>query len=152
MNSAIMMLEETAARLGNKPCASDDKEELTFAALRRLALSVATGLMEGETALYGPRPLRPVVVYLPKSVKSLICFAGAMYSGNPYVPVDAAIPTKRLQTILENMGEGHIITDEALMPHLEGIVPAGTKVHLLSQLLQIPPDGSGGQGSAGTDR
>ena len=75
MNSAIMMLEATAARLGDKPALQDETECLTFAALRSRALSISAGL---EAAAGGQDGLRPVIVYLPKSANRVACFAGAM--------------------------------------------------------------------------
>ena len=44
MNSAIMLLEATAARLGDKPALQDEHACLTFGALRSRALSISAGL------------------------------------------------------------------------------------------------------------
>ncbi len=140
MNSAIMLLEATAARLGDKPALQDEHACLTFGALRSRALSISAGL---EAAANGRTGLRPVIVYLPKSADSVACFAGAMYSGQPYVPVAADIPPQRLQHIAASLGQGHLVTCPALVPNLEGLTLDGFTVHLLEDLTAFPPDEAG---------
>src|SRR5690554_4470054 len=93
MNSAIMMFERTAKKYENKIAVEDDRGKISFSQLRSKALSVASGLLLADKEREG---LKPVIVYLPKSIDALVCFMGSMYSGNPYVPVDNAIPQKRL--------------------------------------------------------
>ena len=139
MNSAVMMLEKTAALFGQKIAAEDEKESLSFSELRERALSVATALLNADS---GEKGLRPVIVYLPKSVASLVCFIGAMYSGNPYVPIDSAIPAPRLQSIILNMGGGHIITDRELGANLQGMSLDCVKMHIYDDLLKTAPDES----------
>lgn len=138
MNSAVMMLERTVTRFAERVAVQDETESLTFRELRSRALSVAAGLLEAE-----PGRSMPVIVYLPKSAGSVVSFTGAMYSGNPYVPVDSAIPAKRLQSIADNMRRGHIITNRELMPNLEGLSLEGFQVHLLDELLARTPDEGG---------
>ena len=137
MNSAVMMLEKTAALFGQKIAAEDEKESLSFSELREKALCVATALLNADS---GEKGLKPVIVYLPKSVASLVCFVGSMYSGNPYVPVDSAIPMPRLQSIILNMGGGHIITDDTLGENLNGLSLDGVKLHIYGDLLKTAPD------------
>jgi D-alanine--poly(phosphoribitol) ligase subunit 1 len=137
MNSAIMMLEETVKKFGGKTAVSDEHGSISFYDLRMSAISAASGLLrsdEGETGL------KPVIVYLPKSVESIVCFAGAMYSGNPYVPVDSAIPMKRLQSIIDNMKSGHIITNGELRDHLDELDLRGVKLHLYDELVASAAD------------
>ncbi|MEG1633447.1 MAG: amino acid adenylation domain-containing protein [Oscillospiraceae bacterium] len=133
MNSAIMMFEKTARRFPEKIAAQDEYGEISFSRLRRNALSVGSGLLSRE------RGLRPVIVYLPKSIAALTCFLGAQYSGNPYVPVDAAIPLPRLQSIIASMGAGHIITSPELAAKLADIELGEVKLHLFDALLALDP-------------
>ena len=137
MNSAVMMLEKTAALFGENIAAEDENEKLRFSELRERALSVATALLFTDG---GEKGLKPVIVYLPKSVASLVCFIGAMYSGNPYVPIDSAIPVPRLQSIIENMGGGHIITDSELGENLKALRLGGVTVHMYGELVKTAPD------------
>lgn len=134
MNSAIMMFERTAARFPAKTAVTDEWGEARFAQLRATALSIGTGLLsEGHG-------LSPVIVYLPKSIAALTCFLGAMYGAHPYVPVDVAIPMKRLQSIIANMGRGHLITSRELAPNLEELDLMGVELHLYDELAQTEPD------------
>lgn len=138
MNSAILMLEAAAARWGDKCALRDEEERLTFRDLRRRALSISAGL-----AAAGDEGLRPVVVYLPKSAAAVACFAGALYTGQPYVPVAADIPPKRLQSILDSLGQGHLITCPQLRPNLEGLRLEGFALHDADALSALPPDEAG---------
>ncbi len=140
MNSAVMMLERTAARLGDKTAVRDEWEALTFAQLRARALSIAAGL---AGARGGRRGTLPVVVYLPKSADAVACFAGAMYAAEPYVPVAADIPMLRLQSILKSLRQGCIITCPELAGNLEGLELDGFTVHLTKDLRSCPPDEAG---------
>ena len=134
MNSAIMMFEKTAARFPEKRAVSDEWGEATFRQLRAAGLAIGTALLDEKGGL------RPIIVYLPKSIKALTCFLGAMYSGNPYVPVDAAIPMKRLQSIIANMGKGHLITSPELAENLEQIDLMDVQMHMYGQIAATPAD------------
>ena len=140
MNSAVMMLEATVRRFPGKTSVRDEWESLTFEALRSRALSIAAGLAgaRGER-----RGLLPVVVYLPKSADAVACFMGALYAGEPYVPVAADIPMLRLQAILKSLRQGHLITSEALAGNLEGLDLTGFTVHISRELRALPPDEAG---------
>lgn len=140
MNSAVMMLERTAARLGDKTAVRDEWEKLTFRELRNRALSIAAGLVQARGDRRG---LLPVVVYLPKSADAVACFAGAMYAGEPYVPVAADIPMLRLQSILKSLRQGHIITCPELAGNLEGLELTGFTVHISREMRTLPPDEKG---------
>lgn len=134
MNSAIMMFEKTAAGFPDKLAVTDEWGEASFAQLRRGAMSVGTALLRPGDSL------EPVIVYLPKSIKALTCFLGSMYSANPYVPVDASIPMKRLQSIIANMGKGHIITDQELSENLRALDLMDVQLHIFDEISVTVPD------------
>lgn len=137
MNSAVMMLEATAAKLGDKPALQDEWETLTFRDLRQRALSIAAGL---AAAKQGRSGLLPVIVYLPKSANSVACFTAAMYNAVPYVPVAADIPMKRLQSIADSLRQGYLITCPQLFPNLADLHLDGFTVHLVEDLAACPAD------------
>lgn len=140
MNSAVMMLENTVRHFPDKTAVRDEWEGLTFQALRERALSIGGGLASkrGER-----RGILPVVVYLPKSADAVACFVGAMYAGEPYVPVAADIPMLRLQSILKSLRQGHLITCPELAGNLEGLDLTGFTVHISRELRTLPPDEAG---------
>ncbi len=146
MNSAIRMLDQTAARFGDRTAAQDEHGTITFSGLRSAALSVAAGLLRAEQGVGG---LNPVIVYLPKGIAGLVCFAGALYSGNPYVPVDSAIPLKRLQSIADSMKTGHLVTCAPLRQNLEELRPGGLRLHLYEELLRAPADAAAAEARVG---
>jgi D-alanine--poly(phosphoribitol) ligase subunit 1 len=137
MNSAIMMFERTAKKWKDKIAVQDEKGEISFSSLRARAQGIGPAL-----AAAGGRAgiLRPTIVYLPKSIEALTCFLGVLYSGNPYVPVDANIPPKRLQSIMESLGAGNLITNEELYPNLADIVPDNIKVYRYAGIADTPAD------------
>ncbi|MEE0410803.1 MAG: AMP-binding protein, partial [Clostridia bacterium] len=89
--SAVELLDTAAEKFGDRVAFSDAYGEITFAVLQSQSRKLATALMTktdtGRT--------RPVMVYLPKSINSIISFMGSMYSGSPYVPMDYAVPLAR---------------------------------------------------------
>ncbi len=131
MNSAIMMFEKTAAQYPNKIAVQDEEGEISFQALRQCAMGLGTALLHETNGALG---LFPVIVYLPKSIDALACYLGAQYSGNPYVPVDAAIPMFRLQNIVNSIGQGFLITNKALLPNLSDLQLGGVRVLLLEDM------------------
>lgn len=55
---------------------------------------------------------RPVVVYVDRSVFSIISFLGVVYSGSAYVPLDASMPKERMKKILKELDPSIIVTEE----------------------------------------
>ena len=118
LNSAIMMFEQTARQYPEKTAVVDAAGEITFSALRTRSIDIGTALLDG---IGGASGLFPVIIYLPKSIDALACQFGAQYSGNPYVPVDVAIPMVRLQSIVNSIARGFILTNRELAPNLEAL-------------------------------
>ena len=128
MNCAVKLLDEAAARWAERIAVEDENGQVTYAEYRALSRRIGCGLLaEGVRR-------RPVIVYLPKSIRALTVFMGAQYAGSPYAPVDAHIPMARLDKIIESLEPGAIITDETLAPNLDGIDLRGAKVCLYDAL------------------
>ena len=108
MNSAVCLLERAAEKFGGRTAFEDGTLSVSFEELRRLSRRLAAGLLS-KTSTGG---MCPVIVYLPKSVKSIIGFMGIMYAASPYVPIDYAIPAARLEKTIENLKPSAVITDE----------------------------------------
>ena len=95
-NSAVRLLDDAAKTYKNKTAVSDEYETFSFERLQTLGHSIATALLRKCDGDYMPEP---VMVYLPKSGKCIASFMGAMYSGNPYVPMAYEMPASRIQKI-----------------------------------------------------
>ncbi len=130
IHSAVCMLEETADRYGNHTALEEEGRRLSYSEYRALSRKIGASLIR----LAGAENAGPVIVYLPKSIRALTCFMGAMYSGNPYAPVDAHIPMARLQKIVDSLRPAYIITDETLADNLKALELGDTSVCLYGAL------------------
>ena len=134
MHSSVCLLDRAARLWAGRTAVEDETESLTYSEYRARSRRVAAGLLASGSAG------RPVVVYLPKSVRMLCCFMGAMYAGSPYAPVDSHIPMARLEKILESLRPGLLVTSAELAPNLEGCALNGASVVLAEELEANPPD------------
>lgn len=107
--SAVELVSRAAELYGDKPAFKDAYKTVTFRQLNTLSRSLATGL----TAAVPTGTKLPVMVYLPKSVESVISFMGIMYAGSPYVPMDYNVPMGRFQVTADNLCPTAVITDTA---------------------------------------
>ena len=113
MNSAVKFLETAFERYPERPSMEDERGSMSFRELRRKSMSAASRLLGKQT-----QDISPVLVYLPKSTDCVVSFMAALYSGNPYVPVDCDIPANRLEKIIESLCPGYIITNDNLAENL----------------------------------
>lgn len=133
LNSAVRLLDMAAEKFNTKTAVADEWGEMSFHELRRLGRAIGASLLPSDT-------IEPVMVYLPKSIKCIACFMGAMYSGNPYVPVAYDMPANRIQKIADSLeGKGHIITDASGLEVLKTIdVPL--KIHIYDEIINTEAD------------
>lgn len=105
--SSVQLLERAADLYGTSAAFRDSEGSVSFIELKEKSRSAATGIMSrvktGRT--------RPVMVYLPKSIKSIITFMGSMYAGSPYVPMDYNVPMARFAATAENLKPAAVVTD-----------------------------------------
>lgn len=134
LNSAVRMLDEAAARWGDRLAVAEEGASLTYGEYRALARRVATSILQKGA------DRRPVVVYLPKGIRALCTFMGAMCAGCPYAPVDAHAPPLRLEKIVDSLRPGLIVTDAALAESLGGIDLHGATVCLYDELAAAETD------------
>lgn len=100
-------LDRSAARYPDKAAVVDESATVSYGEYRRRALGVARAIIGG-----GAPRRSPVLIYLPKSAKVLISFAGVAYSGNFYSPIDVEMPDERVKKILRVLDPKIAITDE----------------------------------------
>ncbi len=138
-NSAVRLLDEAVKLYKDKTAVSDEDRSLTFGELQGLGYSIGTALINSAKDGYMPEP---VMVYLPKSARCIASFMGAMYSGNPYVPIAYDMPTSRIQKIVDLLeGRGHIITDEAGLENIKAMsIPETMSVHCYDDIIKTEPD------------
>lgn len=101
-------LDESAARLPDKPAFAEEGKAVTFGELQKQAKALATQML--ERGLFK----KPVVVYMEKGVDVLVSFMGAAYSCNFYSPIDVDMPASRVNKILEVLNPALVITTAEL--------------------------------------
>ena len=107
--SAVELVDVAAERFGDRVAFRDAYGEITFTELKTASRKLATALMKATDT----GRTRPVMVYLPKSINSIVSFMGSMYSGSPYVPMDYAVPLARFSATAKNLCPTAVITDDA---------------------------------------
>ena len=135
MNSCVCLLDRAAQLYGSSTAFEDKDGAITFGELCEKSRGAASYLIKNcKTG-----KLNPIIVYLPKSINSIISFMGAMYAGSPYVPVDYAIPMARMEKTIENLVPSVIITDN---DGRERLAAAGieNKTVLIDDLLTASSD------------
>lgn len=139
LNSAVRLLDIAAEKYKDKTAIKDEWGEITFGELQKQGKSVGTAIINADAEGYMPSP---VMVYLKKSISCLVCFMGAMYSANPYVPVAYDMPANRIQKIADSLqGRGHIITDENGMETLKTMdIPDTISVHIYEEIVKTEAD------------
>ena len=85
----------------------------TFAEIERYAKNCAALIKKKTSAIR-----RPVPVFLPKSVSSIVANIGTLYSGNAYANLDVKSPPQRLKGMLQNLNAEVIITSA---PHVAAL-------------------------------
>lgn len=105
--SSVQLLERAARLYGTAAAFKDSEGSISFMELKEKSRAAAAGIMSrvktGRT--------RPVMVYLPKSIKSIITFMGSMYAGSPYVPMDYNVPMARFAATADNLKPSAVVTD-----------------------------------------
>ena len=135
-NSAVRLLDEAVLIRPEKTAVRDEWGEITYADLCEYGKRVGTVLINSSET----DGTEPVMVYLPKSLKCIVSFMGAMYSGNPYVPAAYDMPLNRIEKIIESLdGAGHIITDADGAERLKEINPP-LPVHIYEDMLSSEAD------------
>ncbi|MCM1232279.1 MAG: amino acid adenylation domain-containing protein [Ruminococcus flavefaciens] len=105
-NSVLCYLEESVRRFPDKVALTDEERNVTFCEWKSMALCIADAITKNTKN----RKI-PVLVYLPKSVMTLVSFAGILYSGNYYTPTDVKFPFEKAASIMKCLMPEVIITD-----------------------------------------
>ena len=99
-------LEETALRVPCSVAFYDDRESLTFAALREIARRIGSRLAEITP------PRAPVALLLDaRSIRNLPALYGVLYAGCAYAPLDIAMPAERLSLLLSLLRPAAVVAD-----------------------------------------
>ena len=113
--NCIELLEATYKKFKDKTAFVDARSSITFAELRNksivLSNKVATHIIN-----------QPILIYLPKSIESIISIFAILYSGNFYVPVDINLPANKLKLVFNNLKPILMITNSKLYNKISSVI------------------------------
>ena len=117
MKNVLEWLEATVAKYPDKPAFSDTESSITFAQVYDIARNTGAYLIEKLGV-----DRTPVAVFAGRKMVTPAYFLGVVYAGRPYAPIDASLPDKRIEKILENLCPRAIVADRESLEHVENIV------------------------------
>jgi len=113
---------ESAADDPERVVIREGERSVTFAQLK----AQETALARRIAALIGPAKGRPIAVFLPKCVETIVTDTAIIHTGNAYMNMDVKTPPERLTNVLKTAQPLLVITDEAHKKNIaqaaEGIV------------------------------
>ena len=110
--------EKTVITVPTKTAVIDGELKISFNELSRKAKSLASELC-GFNCLN-----KPIAVFLPKSIESIIADIAITYSGNAYMNLDIKTPPARIGNILELIKPEAVITNRKLAVFISEINPS----------------------------
>lgn len=117
MKNVLEWLEATITKSPEKIAFSDTENSITFAQVYDIARNTGAYLIEQLGV-----DRTPVAVFAGRKMVTPAYFLGVVYAGRPYAPIDASLPDKRIEKILENLCPRAIVTDRESLEHVESIV------------------------------
>lgn len=103
--NVLEYLENTVLQYRDKIALMEGRRELTFGEWEQYAKRLSSFIRSRTEDTK-----RPIAVFLPKSIDSLVAFMGILYSGNIYAPLDVHSPAVRTHSILEHLEDPLVVT------------------------------------------
>ncbi|MDR0883280.1 MAG: amino acid adenylation domain-containing protein [Oscillospiraceae bacterium] len=117
--NVLEYLDRAARQWPDKAAFCDAEEQLSFAALDAYSRAIGTALAaDGHAA-------EPVVVYLPKSPKTVAAFFGVLRAGCYYVPLDDEMPRLRVELIIQTLAPRAILCNSKTRAAVESLDYSG---------------------------
>lgn len=117
IKNILEYFETTIIEKKDKIAVIDGERKITFAELSQASFSVAAAINEKSNNTIK----KPIAVFLPKSIESIIADIGIAYSGNAYMNLDVKTPLERISNILKLVQPLYIITDSRYSAKLKEI-------------------------------
>ena len=116
--TVLSYLEESAVKYADKTAFFDEKNSITFSVLRNRAIDLGWHI---RRHLDGRR--NPILVYLPKTVESIVAFMGILYSGNFYTPTDIRFPAEKVLSVIDALHPAAVVVDRETEKKLRNFAP-----------------------------
>lgn len=100
----------------NKIAVIDGERTVDFFTLAEKSKKLAAQIIKSKDCLN-----KPIAVFLPKSIESVISNIGITYSGNIYMNLDVKNPDTRIANILEKIKPEIIITNNAFLERISSL-------------------------------
>ncbi|HEY5462831.1 MAG TPA: AMP-binding protein [Hanamia sp.] len=112
--------EQTVYRNKGRSAVIDGDQSISFSELNNKARMLACNIISLKNYTN-----KPIAVFLPKSIKSVVSDIGITYSGNTYMNIDVKSPKSRIENILKQIGPVLVITDDEHISFLNDLVMSG---------------------------
>ena len=100
--------EETVLNNESKIAVKHNENEIDFANLKNKAQKLAVHLL----SYVGDSINKPIAVFLPKEINTVIADLAIMYSSNPFMNLDVKTPKERISNIVELVKPVLIVTNK----------------------------------------
>lgn len=117
--NVLQWLDENARNRPDKLAICDSEMKINYGDFRRKSITLAKKIIEIEDTQEGGAKQQPIIVFMERSVKAVVSFMGAAYSGNFYSYIDPEMPEARIQKILEILRPQIVITLRKLQQDFE---------------------------------
>lgn len=132
-NNVLDYLDEIVKKVPEKTAFADEKTSYNFSSVNEISRSIGSFLK--KDGFYK----EPVIVFMKKSVQTIVTFFGVIQAGCFYVPIDEEMPLARIQLILENCSPKIMICDEQTKELATGLNFTG-KIVEYSEIFDFPAD------------
>lgn len=106
--------EKTIVRYPEKTALIDGEKNMSFQELEHESKHLAKKLIQILDELIN----RPIAVYLPKSIETVVADLAITYSGNIYMNLDVKSPGSRIENIIAKINPAAIITNNLYSKHI----------------------------------
>ncbi len=100
----LQLFRQNSAGASEKTALKHGEQEYTYAELDKLSDRLAYEL--DSLSIAG----KPVGIYLPRCVESVIAILAAWKAGSPYLPLDVSWPEQRITDVLADAGAGALVS------------------------------------------
>ena len=105
MKNILQYLEKSASLYSSKNAFTDHNRCMTYSECVEDSKRIGSHLLQLNCMR------KPIAVLMDKTVESLSCFFGVVYSGHFYVVIDSEMPQDRIEKIFETLHPIALITD-----------------------------------------
>jgi amino acid adenylation domain-containing protein len=112
----IEYFSDTVAKHPSKIAVIEGERKITFLELKEIAIQTAAVIISKSNVT-----AKPIAVFLPKSIDSVVSNTAITYSGNIYMNLDIKTPLHRIKNILELIKPELIITNNEFIEQINSI-------------------------------